>query len=298
MSISSFEQCAQSNKSCFLQIASYCTWQDQEAVLNASTKVHNAVGKKIYANLCNDRASEIRSLLNRKAQSLTNYQKTLVTETYCLILKHCHFSNEKRYHCLRALATSLSDCPSRLISPDYDSDDEENNEKNDVVASFFGMISMADIPHFILTRCWEIMILSGNRSGDGFHQFQFSLEFGGFLPFTERSFKALVQAYKNCALMRDRRVRNVSWPCLNLPYLIFTKGNKPQWVQTRREQDEVSRNLAILLPELAPSNSKMFKCINLRWLSTDELRAFHSAFNKELMLKNRLIAEGTDTFRN
>ena len=94
----------------------------------------------------------------------------MACQTYNIII-NSRFSIGKQYQCFKALSAALS-------SPQCEPES----------FSLFKRIALADIPHFILTRCWQVAMRCSVC---------FNFSNPEYNPITERSLSALIQAQKN-----------------------------------------------------------------------------------------------------
>lgn len=259
MTISLFENCSIHNRDCFANTIEFCTDTEVEIVLSLTKNLHS-LSEKVYSLKCKTTSVMIVSQINHP--QLSRYknleQVRLAKQTHTLITKHCHFSNEKKYHCLRALSASLA---TNL------NDEEDENE-----ATTFRAISLANIPHFILTRCWEINV---DWECDNYSDRSIG-------PITKRALSALIQSYKNVALTS----------ILNFPNYLLTKGNNPIWVKSE-VPCMLSAKFKTDLPKFAPTLSGM-KCTNLREISKSEKVNYYRAAITEVSTKRQKIEDGLE----
>lgn len=123
-------------------------------------------------------------------KSLDPERRKLAEQTFLIITKHAHFSLGKKYACLNALVAVISSPFCKIAARMY-------------------YLAVANIPHFILTRCWEMRIL------------RWSWAWYYDTPITKRAFLALIQAYKNSSPAILDKLNSI-------PNLIMTEGSCPR----------------------------------------------------------------------
>jgi hypothetical protein len=123
-------------------------------------------------------------------KSLDPERRKLAEQTFLIITKSVRFSLGKKYACLNALVAAISSPFCSLAARMY-------------------YLAVANIPHFILTRCWELRVL------------QWGWVWHYDAPITKRAFLALIQAYKNSSSSILDQFKYI-------PNLIMTEGSCPR----------------------------------------------------------------------
>lgn len=176
---------------------------------------------------------------------LTKEQQKIAEQTFLIITKYSHFSLGKKYACLNALSAALPLWPS---------------------VARLRRIATANIPHFILTRCWQIKIHSKNSRN--FTYFQYN-------PLTIKSFSALVQAHKNIL-----RTTQDDIDCI--PSVVISEGNHPilgPRDQSRTDYVEPMTHNRQMLAQYH-TNSAQFAFNNVRLLDLETRTGILNEINK------------------
>lgn len=236
---------------CVEQMVSFLSKRDQIQLGNVS----NAIGCSTY------RIILLNQLKDPKVRSQKNNdQMEMAEQTYNIIIKS-RFKMGKRYQCLKALSASLID----TWEPE--------------AFSVFRRIALADIPHFILTRCWQIEMSWSEVS---------SYSNPDYNPITERALSALIQAKKNTLYTP------ITSSCC-FPHVIFTEGNHPKLGlmlnENTRHAFEVLRNCGkyseMSFAQRRATRDRRFGICNIRYMSRQEESRTAAAINRDVFVRNK-----------